>query len=186
MKPSSVSSRPARRPSRPSPAGRCGTWRSHTESFDKRLFEIARRTGYRTIEVPGRGTINLDTDPFRLRRLSVHNLTTLPQLDKNGLIAAEHPHPPPVCLRPPGHPQHRGARRRGEDKAAACRRSGWTTPRASSDSPSDWAQRQRPCTCWFGLPADDPRARTAVPAARQEEECFRTGPWQETARNASG
>jgi len=50
--------------------------------FDKRLFEIARRTGYRTLEVPGKGTINLDTDPFRLRRLSVHNLTTLPQLDK--------------------------------------------------------------------------------------------------------
>ena len=50
--------------------------------FDKRLFEIARRMGYRTLEVPGRGTINLDTDLFRLRRLSVHNLTTLPQLDK--------------------------------------------------------------------------------------------------------
>jgi peptidoglycan/xylan/chitin deacetylase (PgdA/CDA1 family) len=50
--------------------------------FDKRLFEIVRRTGYRTLEVPGKGTINLDTNLFRLRRLSVHNLTTLPQLDK--------------------------------------------------------------------------------------------------------
>ena len=50
--------------------------------FDNRLFEIARHTGYRTMEVPGRGTINLDTDLFHLRRLSVHNLTTLPQLDK--------------------------------------------------------------------------------------------------------
>jgi peptidoglycan/xylan/chitin deacetylase (PgdA/CDA1 family) len=50
--------------------------------YDKRLFEIARRTGYCTIEVPGKGTINLDTDLFHLRRLSIHNLTTLPQLDK--------------------------------------------------------------------------------------------------------
>jgi peptidoglycan/xylan/chitin deacetylase (PgdA/CDA1 family) len=50
--------------------------------FDKRLFEIVRRTGYRTLEVPGRGTINPDTDLFHLRRLSVHNGTTLSQLDK--------------------------------------------------------------------------------------------------------
>jgi peptidoglycan/xylan/chitin deacetylase (PgdA/CDA1 family) len=50
--------------------------------FDRRVFAIAERTGYRTIQIPGRGTINLDTDPFRLRRLSVHDRTTLSQLDK--------------------------------------------------------------------------------------------------------
>lgn len=50
--------------------------------FDRRVFAIAERTGYRTIQVPGRGTINLDTNPFHLRRLSVHEGTTLSQLDK--------------------------------------------------------------------------------------------------------
>jgi peptidoglycan/xylan/chitin deacetylase (PgdA/CDA1 family) len=49
-------------------------------SYDKRLFNIARELGYKTIEVPGRGTINLDTDPYRLRRIAIHSDTTIEEL----------------------------------------------------------------------------------------------------------
>ncbi len=69
-------------------------------SYDKRLFKIARETGYKTLEVPGRGTINLDTDPYQLRRIAVHANTTIEELDKivsspayaimNRLYAAAH------------------------------------------------------------------------------------------------
>jgi peptidoglycan/xylan/chitin deacetylase (PgdA/CDA1 family) len=45
-------------------------------SHDRRLFGIARATGYQTLAVPGKGTNNLATDPFRLRRLSVHRKMT--------------------------------------------------------------------------------------------------------------
>ena len=51
-------------------------------SYDRRLFNIARELGYQTIEVPGRGTINLDTAPYRLRRIAIHSDTTIEELRK--------------------------------------------------------------------------------------------------------
>jgi peptidoglycan/xylan/chitin deacetylase (PgdA/CDA1 family) len=50
-------------------------------SYDKRVFNIARKLGYKTIAVPGNGTINLDTDPWHLRRFSIHNSTTVRELE---------------------------------------------------------------------------------------------------------
>ncbi len=48
-------------------------------SMDNRLLRIARDTGYKTVSVPGKGTINLDTDPFAIKRLSIHSTTNLGQ-----------------------------------------------------------------------------------------------------------
>lgn len=48
-------------------------------SMDKRLLKIARETGYKTVSVPGKGTVNLDTDPFDIKRLSIHSTTNLAQ-----------------------------------------------------------------------------------------------------------
>jgi peptidoglycan/xylan/chitin deacetylase (PgdA/CDA1 family) len=50
-------------------------------SYDKRVFNIARKLGYKTIAVPVNGTINLATDPYHLRRFSVHNSTTVRELE---------------------------------------------------------------------------------------------------------
>jgi peptidoglycan/xylan/chitin deacetylase (PgdA/CDA1 family) len=50
-------------------------------SYDKRVFNIARKLGYKTIAVPGNGTINLDTDIYHLRRFSIHNSTTVRELE---------------------------------------------------------------------------------------------------------
>ncbi len=51
-------------------------------SYDKRVFAIARETGYKTIEVPGKGTINLATSPYNIRRFSIHKDTTLKEFNK--------------------------------------------------------------------------------------------------------
>lgn len=51
-------------------------------SYDRRLFAIAQTVGYETLEVPGRGTINLDTDPYHLRRMAVHAGTSLEEFRK--------------------------------------------------------------------------------------------------------
>jgi peptidoglycan/xylan/chitin deacetylase (PgdA/CDA1 family) len=69
-------------------------------SYDRRLFRIAQEVGYKTLEIPGRGTINLDTDPYRLRRIAIHSNTTIAELQKivsspffaivNRLYAATH------------------------------------------------------------------------------------------------
>jgi peptidoglycan/xylan/chitin deacetylase (PgdA/CDA1 family) len=51
-------------------------------SYDNRLFPIAKELGYKTIVVPGRGTINLDTDAYRLHRMSVHIDTGIDEFNK--------------------------------------------------------------------------------------------------------
>lgn len=51
-------------------------------SMDKRLLNIARETGYKTVSVPGKGTVNLDTDPYDIKRLSIHRTTTLAQFGR--------------------------------------------------------------------------------------------------------
>jgi peptidoglycan/xylan/chitin deacetylase (PgdA/CDA1 family) len=48
-------------------------------SMDDRLFKIARDVGYKTLSIPGKGTINLASDPYDIKRLSVHNNTTIKQ-----------------------------------------------------------------------------------------------------------
>jgi peptidoglycan/xylan/chitin deacetylase (PgdA/CDA1 family) len=50
-------------------------------SYDTRVFNIARKLGYKTIAVPGNGTINLATDPYHLRRFSIHTSTTVRELE---------------------------------------------------------------------------------------------------------
>lgn len=51
-------------------------------SYDRRLFPIARQVGYKTLEVPGRGTINPDTDPYHLGRMAVHGGTSMAEFEK--------------------------------------------------------------------------------------------------------
>lgn len=51
-------------------------------SYDSRLFAIARQVGYKTLEVPGRGTINLATEPYCLRRMAVHADTSMEEFEK--------------------------------------------------------------------------------------------------------
>jgi peptidoglycan/xylan/chitin deacetylase (PgdA/CDA1 family) len=48
-------------------------------SMDGRLFSIAREAGYKTLSIPGKGTVNLATDPYDIKRLSIHSTTTMEQ-----------------------------------------------------------------------------------------------------------
>jgi len=51
-------------------------------SYDNRLFTIARQVGYKTLEIPGRGTVNLDSDPYHLGRMAVHSGTSMDEFEK--------------------------------------------------------------------------------------------------------